>query len=302
MATTTMSNIQEVLGSVVKNLSDENYDKSFAQYRFLFEIARTYSEIPSDLIFDSVWNQIRNRQLPSHNNWCISYPTSPLMLRFASDAESDSTLASHSAGLRSRLCASILREFFDNGLGVLHRGHNPSSGYLLEVNLIAHSVNLGYIEETAIREHILQFLISGTSPPTIYQYPVFALGVLLKIAGDTFEAYTGSSVVDRCFELLRGYDCGNNVHSQKLKVGEFYEEYLVGAKTIVGGGNSTEGKGLGGTASTTCVCNQGTRANRHGPGRSHRNSRRHISGTTKHGPRAAGPSVPSARFCHRPRD
>ena len=66
MATTTMSNIQEVLGSVVKNLSKENYDKSFARYRFLFEIAQTYSQIPSDFIFDSVWNQIRNRQLPSH--------------------------------------------------------------------------------------------------------------------------------------------------------------------------------------------------------------------------------------------
>ena len=92
MATTTMSNIQEVLGSVIKTLSEENYDKSFAQYRFLFEIARTYSEIPSDLIFDSVWNQIRNRQLPSHNNQYISYLTSPLILRFANDAESDSIL------------------------------------------------------------------------------------------------------------------------------------------------------------------------------------------------------------------
>ena len=303
MATTTMSNIEGALGSVIKNLSEENYDQSFARYRFLFELAQTYSQTPSDLIFDTVWNQIRSRQLPSvMNSWGVSYHTSHLILRFTTDAESDSTLASHSAGLRSRLCASILREFFDNGLGVLHQGRDPSNGYLLEVNLIAHSVNLGYIEETAIRKHILQFLISGTSPPTIYQYPVFALGILLKIAGATFEAYTDSSVVDRCLELLKGYDSGNNVYSQNIKVGELYEECLVGAKTIVGGGNSTAGTGLGGTASTTCVCNQGTRANGHGSGRPHCNSRRRITGTTQQGPRSSGPSVPSTRTCHRPRD
>ena len=225
-----MSNIQEVLGSVIKTLSEENYDKSFAQYRFLFEIARTYSEIPSDLIFDSVWNQIRNRQLPSHNNQYISYLTSPLILRFANDADSDSILASHSAGLRSRLCTSILREFFDDGLRVLYRGQKVIGGYLLPANLIAHGANLGYVEETAIRTHILQFL-TDTSHPTQHPYRELALCVLFKIAGATFEAYTDSSVVNRCFEHLKGYDCGNYAAFKQIKVSELCKECLIGAKT-----------------------------------------------------------------------
>ena len=153
LATTTMSSIEGALGSVIVYLSEENYERSLAQYRFLFELVQTYSQIPSDFIYDTIWEQIKNRQLPSHNNCCIFYHTSPLILRFAGDAESDSILASQSAGLRSRLCTSTLREFFDHGLGVLYRGLNAVGGYLLAANLIAHGVNLGYIEETSIRNH-----------------------------------------------------------------------------------------------------------------------------------------------------
>ena len=211
--TTTMTNIEGLLGSIITDLSEENYELSFAQYHFLFEIARTYSQIPPDLIFDTIWKQIKNHKFPSLNNWSISFPASPLILRFARDAESDSTLSSHSAGLESRLFTNVLTEFFDHGLGVLYGGNGPSSDYLLDVNFIAHGVNLGYIEETAIREHILQFLIGGTTHPAQYHCRVFVLCVLLKIAGATFDAYAGSSVVDRCIELLKGYDCGRTLQA-----------------------------------------------------------------------------------------
>ena len=232
MATTTMSNIEEVLGSLIKNLSEENYKQSFAQYRFLIEIARTCSQIPSDLIFDTIWKQISNRRLPSHSSQYnyILYPTSPLVLRFASDAESDNILAPHSAGLRSRLCTNTLKQFYDHWLGVIYQGCTPSGNYLLDANLIAHAVNLGYIDETVIRRHILQFLTS-TPRPTPYHYQEVALFVLFKIAGATFDAYTDSSVVDRCFELLKGYDFSKwDAHWQQLKVGRLYED-LVRAKT-----------------------------------------------------------------------
>ena len=293
MATTTMSNIEGALGSVISALSEGNYEQSLAQYRFLFEIAQAHSQIPSDLIFNSIWQPIRNREIPSDNSLGISYPTSPLILRFASDAESDTILAPHCAGLQSRLCTGILTEFFDHWLGILYREHRPGNDYLLDANLIAHGVNLGYIEETVIRNHILQFL-TDTSRPTPYTFQGFALCVLLKIAGATFEAYTDSSVIDRCFEFLKARDSSGKVYLQQLKVGGLYEEDPIRANSIAGGGNSTTGTGLGGSASPTHLHNQGTRArNRHGQGRSYRNSCPHISGTTKHGPRTSGPSVPS---------
>ena len=300
--TTMMTNIEGLLGSIITDLSEENYELSFTQYRFLFEIARTYSQIPPDLIFDTIWKQIKNHKFPSLNNWGISFPASPLILCFARDAESDSTLSSHSAGLKSRLFANVLTEFFDHGLGVLYGGNGPSSDYLLDVNFIAHGVNLGYIEETVIHEHILQFLIGGTTHPAQYHCRVFALCVLLKIAGATFDAYADSSVVDRCIELLKGYVCGSNAALEQIKVSGLYKRVWSGLTQIVGGSNSTAATELGGSASPTCVCNQETRANRDGPRGSHRNSRRHISGTTQHGPQTSGPSIPSTRICHRPRD
>ena len=232
MAPTTMSNIEEALGSLIRNLSEENYEQSFTQYRFLFELAQTYSQIPSDLIFDSVWRQIRSHKLSSHENQGVFYPASPLILRFASDAESDSILASHSAGFRSRLCTSMLREFFDDWLGLLYRGHNLRNGYLMDVNLIAHGANLGYIGETAIRNHILQFL-TATTPSTQPSYRELALCVLFKIAGATFAAYTDSSVIDRCFELLNVHRF-NHPYSEQLKVGVSTRKTCLELRQIAG--------------------------------------------------------------------
>ena len=225
-----MSNIEAVLGSVIKNLSEENYEQSFAQYRLLFDIAQTCSQIPSDFIFDTIWKQISNRVLPRDDSQHFIHPASPLVLRFARDAGSDSILAPHSPGLRNRLCTSILRQFFDHGLGVLYRGYSPDNDYLLDVNLIAHAVNLGYIEETVIREHILQFITGSPSTRTHYQELV--LFVLFGIAGATFGACADPSVVDRCFEFLKGYDFSNwHVCWHQLKVGRLYEEVLTRAKT-----------------------------------------------------------------------
>jgi len=61
-------------------------------------------------------------------------------------------------------------------------------------------MNLGYVEETAIRDHILQSLISH---PKLYKVQVDALIILFKLAGATFAKYSDLAVVDRCFELLK---------------------------------------------------------------------------------------------------
>ena len=226
MATTTMSNIERALGSVIKGLSGENYAQSLAQYRFLFCLAQTYSQIPPDVIFDSIWNQIKNGGIPSFDYETL-YPTSPLIFRFASDVESDSMLASHCVGLRNRLCASILKEFFDDGLGVLS---GSSWNSFLPANLIAHGANLGYIEEDAIREHILQFL-TITSGPALHDNQAHVLRVIFKIAGATFSAYAHPSVVDRCFELLKSHPQSDRTLWQWIQVSKFCEWTLAGAKT-----------------------------------------------------------------------
>ena len=56
------------------------------------------------------------------------------------------------------------------------------------------------MEEAAIRNHILQSLISH---PKLYSHQADALIILFKLAGATFEAYVDPAVVDRCFELLK---------------------------------------------------------------------------------------------------
>ncbi|KAF9783253.1 hypothetical protein BJ322DRAFT_1212051 [Thelephora terrestris] len=211
MATTTvaMSNIEGALGSVVGALTEENYEQFFANYCFLFELAQAHSQIPSDLVFDSIWK---------HKGWLTSpddglfYPTSHLILRFASDAESDSILASHSTGLRGRLCTTILREFLNVGLGFV----SGSGGNIkLLANLVAHGANLGLMEEIVIRKHILQ-LLTTTSISKLRQDQMEALCILFKIAGATLAVYVDPSVLDRCFELLGDYN--KRFHRGRLRL------------------------------------------------------------------------------------
>ena len=198
-----MENISAALGSVLGSLSDQNYEKSLAHFRFWFEIGQTYSQISSELTFDTICNYRWTG--PSHNNFI--FPTAHLIPRFVSDVESDPILAPHSAGLRSRFCTTILQNFFDTDLGVVYadRGWTEDSFYK-DVNLIAHYANLGYIEEDTIRDHILQSLISHDR---LYHHQAGALVILFKIAGATFGAYVDPVVIDRCFEALEiRMDCG----------------------------------------------------------------------------------------------
>ena len=107
----------------------------------------------------------------------------------------------HNSGLQTRLCALTLREFFNNNLRICC-GNGNGDNICADANLIAHWANLGYVEEAVIRNHILQSLISH---PKLYDHQADALIILFKLAGTTFEAYADPSVVDRCFELLKGH-------------------------------------------------------------------------------------------------
>ena len=198
-----MAYIEKNLGSVVANLSDQNYAQSLDFYRFWFDIGQAYHQIPSDQIFNAIWNNRGTNSIhPTQGK--LTHPTAHLILRFASDAESDHTLAPQTSGLQNRLCARSLQEFLNHNAEAVcnSRGSSAETNLCSEANLIAHWANLGYVAEAAIRDHILQSLISH---PTLYDHQADALVILFKLAGATFEAYADPLTVDRCFELLKGH-------------------------------------------------------------------------------------------------
>ena len=210
-----MDNIQWSLDSVVSKISDENYNQSFACCRFWFDIAQTYHQLPSDLLFNAILNNIGKGSIKWEHGESI-YATAHLIIRFARDVESDPILAPHNVGLQSRLCARILKDFFSGNLGCVRGGETGSWDNVVEdfcasTHLIARWANLGHVEEAAIRNHILQSLISH---PNMGRYQANALMVLFKEAGTTFEKYVDSPVVDRCFELLKDL-CSRDVADSK---------------------------------------------------------------------------------------
>ena len=195
-----MQTVGEALGLVVGELSDNNYAQSLDFYCFWLETGRTYVQIPSDQIYDSIWNNRVSSSIdPTYGR--LIHSSAHLMPRFASDVESNHILAPYNSELQNRLCTRSLREFFSNNLMVA-RYSEPVRDFYADANLIAHWANLGYVEEAAIRNHILQSLIAH---PKLYDHQADALVILFKLAGPTFEAYADPSVVDRCFELLKGH-------------------------------------------------------------------------------------------------
>ena len=208
-----MSTIGEVLDSVVAKLSDENYTKSLAFYHLWFDIGQTYLQVTSDHTFNSIFSK-RGTGAIDPNSGKLIHPTAQLILRFSEDvsAQSDRIPPPRTSGLQSRLCTTTLREFFSTNLRVVWGGESYATGFRSDANLIAHWANLGYVEEAAIHNHILQSL---TSHPKLYDHQADALIILFKLAGATFVAYADSSVVDRCFELLQDHKYTNPHDSER---------------------------------------------------------------------------------------
>ena len=101
-------------------------------------------------------------------------------------------------------------------------GGGAESEFCADVNLIAHWANLGFVEEAAIHNDILQSLISH---PKMWDHQADALLILFKLAGATFETYADPSVVDRCFELLKG-------HSYNLPRPDVYPDHSVNTEPL----------------------------------------------------------------------
>jgi len=235
-ATIAMEEIDGALNSAIRELSDKNYAQSLGFCRFWFDVAQAYHQVPSDQILDAIW---KNRGTGGINSdyGPLNHSTAHLILRFAGDvAELDHALTPHGPGLQNRLCTRSLQAFLSKNMEIVRHGGwvDPAmSEFYAGATFIAHLTNLGYVEEATIRNHILQSLISH---PKLYDHQADALIILFKLAGATFGAYTDSSVVDRCFELLKGhsynipnrynygsYDRDNHVRAYRKVRGELVQ-------------------------------------------------------------------------------
>ena len=210
-----LGTIQEALDSVVEELSDQNYAQSLAFYRLWFDIGHTHHQISSDQVFNAIWNNRAAGSMIDPENGKLIHSTAHLILRFASDIESDHILGPYSSGLQSRLCARSLQRFFNDNLWHTKNPGGTRVSFCPDVNLNARWANLGYMEEATIRNHILQSLISL---PALYDHQADALIILFTLAGATFEAYADPLVVDRCFELLKHHYSDNKMKNQLVQV------------------------------------------------------------------------------------
>ena len=212
-----MGDIEKALGLAVRDLSDKNYEQSLTFCCFWIDIGRTYREIPLDQIVQIISNNRVGVSFRSYGGSQLIHPTAHLIPRLANDVESDHNLAPYSSGLQSHLSRGFLQGFFDKNLEIVDyklRGYdNRADGFYADANLIAHSANLGYVEEATIRNHILQSLISH---PKLYDHQAEALMIMFKLAGATFAAYVDPSVVHRCFDLFKDHFTGRDLMRMKL--------------------------------------------------------------------------------------
>ena len=249
---------------MIRELPGQNYGRSFAFYQFLFNIAQAHSETPPDQILDAIWDN-RGTGVIQPSSGKLIHPTALLALRFAADAESDSILAPHSVGLQIHLCARFLKDFFEDGM-TWHVEYNDGrwlnggwDRFYTCANFLAHLANLGCLDESVIRDDILQSL---TSHPKLYNHQADGLIILFKLAGATFEKYGDPSVVDRCFELLEG-QYGNNVVKGPLiqvRVVSHNEGLQLGQHKVSGSNRVTEAW-LGWSPSSACACDQEAKTN-----------------------------------------
>jgi hypothetical protein len=210
-----MSNIEGTLSALVDALSEENYDETFAWFRFWLNFGSEHATHIN--VQARVDDTILRLVQPEYVRQRLIHPTAHLLIRFIGDLEADHTISRHAQGLHMRLCKSTLCSFFSENFDLIGPWgpDDPTDSFLINVNLIARWANLGYVEEETIRDHILQSLIPR---PILYDHQADALIIIFKLAGATFGAYTDPSVIDRCFDLLKGCYGRDRVKAKLLQV------------------------------------------------------------------------------------
>ena len=211
-----MSSLRSTLENLIEELSEKNYDESFAQYCFWLKIGNAYGHITSVAqVGNDLWRIVPPHALKHQE---LIHPTVHLLFRFIGDMEADQKVSRYAYGLHKYRCTSVLYGFFEDNLSLVRSEQsfgNRTDTFLTGVNLIAYWANLGYVEEEIIRDQILQSLISH---PKLYGHQAEALTILFKLAGATFAAYADPPVVSRCFELLRSHNGRNSVKRDLIQV------------------------------------------------------------------------------------
>ena len=197
-----MSNLRDTLLNLAKGLSEENYDVSVAQYRFWLNVGIAHGHINDQLQVANDAGWILRWDVLKPEQGKFIHPAARLYARFIRDIEAGEKMSEQVLGLKQK-CAKRVDNFFEDNLSIIRSGNQQEKTcFLALTNCIASWANLGYVEEVALLDQILQSL---TSSPKLHDYQADALIVLFTLAGGTFEAYVDPSVVDRCFELLKGY-------------------------------------------------------------------------------------------------
>ena len=210
-------------------------------------------------------------------------PTTHLFIRFIGDIEADQKISGHASGPHRRYCESTLDMFFEKNLTLVKLWNKDRSSFFTGVNLIAHWINLGYVNEALTRDYI---------PPSLISHPdgVEALILLFKPAGSTIEAYVSQSMVDHCLDGLKIQYHGDLMEGKLVQV---RAETWSLSRDEFSGYSCVTGAWLGGPPSPTCINHWESQASWRRREGSRRDPRHHFSGTPQQRSR---PSDSSASF------
>ena len=224
-----MSGFRNILHRLVHNLSGENYEETFAQYRFWFDVGSAHGHINDQYEVANDLAEIARSDSSRHGRGEIIHPSIHLYLRFLQDVEADATISRQGPRIKQSFAATV-DWCFEENLSVADHSdfvdENRYASYVEElvrrqvefnrrINLVACWANLGHIKKVVIRDHILQSL---SSHPKLYDHQADAIIILFKIAGATFGTIADPSVVDRCLELLKNHSSHNTSRSRLVQV------------------------------------------------------------------------------------
>ena len=210
------SSLSETLQNLIKNISEQNYDETLAQYRFWLDLGTVHGHIPQ-LQVNNDASLITSLDRSVNEGARLIHPTLDLFFRFVGDME-NKIIPPCASDYHKKCCTEAVARCFEQNLSLVKPGVGWQRGpFFVAMNLIARWANLGFVEETVIRNHILQSL---TSHPNLHDHQAGALMILFKLAGATFKAYVEPSVFDRSFQLLQGHYRHASASSEKRKLME----------------------------------------------------------------------------------
>jgi len=169
------------LMKLVHGIHEGNYDRTLSAYRLWIKLGTARGGVSNDQLYNDILGSLTTGHgritTPQIDGWsptihyngvnqCVPrgeliHGGARLLPRFITDAELDPALSTYAIGLHDRLCRESLDQFFRQNLDCIPGGWGEiTSKQLCEfytwVNLVAHWVNLGYVELEDVRDHILQ--------------------------------------------------------------------------------------------------------------------------------------------------